>query len=133
LKEQSDGTQRMLDLIPTVNLIEQGEEVVFIDEIDRSLHPKMVKEFLTFLMSRKTKGQLIFTTHESHLLDLDIFRQDEIWFTEKNDVGATQMYPLSDFKPRYDLDIQKGYLAGRFGAIPFLGNLKDLMPAYETE
>ncbi|MNR06571.1 hypothetical protein D3C85_1226450 [compost metagenome] len=74
-----------------------------------------------------TKGQLIFTTHESNLLDLEIFRQDEIWFSEKNkNTGSTQLYSLSDFKPRYDLDIRKGYLKGRFGAIPFLANLEDL-------
>ena len=133
LNEQSDGTQRMLDLIPIINLIEEKNITLFIDEIDRSLHPKMAIEFMRFLMSRKTKGQLIFTTHESHLLDLEIFRQDEIWFAEKNEEGSTKMYPLSDFKPRYDLDIQKGYLAGRFGAIPFLGNLKDLMPADEIQ
>lgn len=133
LNEQSDGTQRMLDLIPIINLIEEEDITLFVDEIDRSLHPKMAIEFMRFLMSRKTKGQLIFTTHESHLLDLEIFRQDEIWFAEKNEEGSTKMYPLSDFKPRYDLDIQKGYLAGRFGAIPFLGNLKDLIPADEIQ
>ena len=133
LSEQSDGTQRILDLIPIISLLEQEATTIFVDEIDRSLHPTMAIEFLRFLMSRKTKGQLIFTTHESHLLDLDIFRQDEIWFTEKNEEGSTKMYPLSDYKPRYDLDIQKGYLAGRFGAIPFLGNLADLVPAYEIQ
>jgi uncharacterized protein len=131
LQEQSDGTQRILDLIPIITLLEKEGAVIFIDEIDRSLHPVMIIKFLSFIMAHKTKGQLIFTTHESHLLDLDIFRQDEIWFTEKDEVGATKMYPLSDFKPRYDLDIQKGYLGGRFGAIPFLGELKNLIPADE--
>ena len=76
--------------------------------------------------TKETKGQLIFTTHESQLLDLNIFRQDEIWFAEKNKEGATTLYPLSDFKVRPDLVLRKGYLNGRFGAIPFLGNLKDL-------
>lgn len=129
--EQSDGTKKILQLIPLLLAAELYEATVFIDEIERSLHPTMIKELLTYFMSRPTKGQLIFTTHESHLLDLDIFRQDEIWFTEKNEEGATRMYPLSDFKPRYDLDIQKGYLAGRFGAIPFIGNLKDLISTDE--
>ena len=73
-----------------------------------------------------TKGQLIFTTHESNLLDFTIFRQDEIWFAEKNKLGATQLYSLSEYKPRYDLDIRKGYLKGRFGAIPFTSELKKL-------
>ena len=131
LKEQSQGSQKIIELLPIIYYLQKKEQVIVIDEINTSLHPIMTKEFLKFLMSRPTKGQLIFTTHESHLLDLDIFRQDEIWFTEKNNEGATRMYPLSDFKPRYDLDIQKGYLAGRFGAIPFIGNLKDLMPTNE--
>lgn len=125
-EEQSDGTRRMLDLIPAIQKLTSDASVFFIDEIDRSLHPSMVKSLVEYFMSHDTQGQLVFTTHESNLLDLEIFRQDEIWFTEKDKDGATKMYPLSDFKPRYDLDIQKGYLAGRFGAIPFLGNLKDL-------
>lgn len=125
-EEQSDGARRMLDLIPAIQKMTNDSSVFFIDEIDRSLHPSMTKALIAYFMSRETKGQLVFTTHESNVLDLEIFRQDEIWFTEKDKTGATQMYPLSDYKPRYDLDIQKGYLAGRFGAIPFLGNLKDL-------
>ena len=133
LAEQSDGSKRILDLIPIINWLVAEDITIFIDEIDRSLHPKMAIEFIKFVMFQKTKGQLIFTTHESHLLDLEIFRQDEIWFTEKNKEGSTKMYPLSDFKPRYDLDIQKGYFAGRFGAIPFLGNLNELMPLHEVK
>ncbi|WP_432327511.1 AAA family ATPase [Mucilaginibacter sp. P25] len=86
-----------------------------------------MKEFIRKILSTSDrKGQLIFTTHESNLLDLDIFRQDEIWFAEKNKEGATSFYPLSDYEIRTDLDIRKGYLSGRFGAIPFLANLKDL-------
>ena len=125
-EEQSDGTRRLLDLIPAIHYVSNKPAVFFIDEIDRSLHPTMVKELLRYFMEHPAKGQLIFTTHESNLLDLEIFRQDEIWLTEKNKLGATTIYSLSDFKPRYDLDIRKGYLAGRFGAIPFLGNLNDL-------
>jgi hypothetical protein len=125
-EEQSDGTRRILDLIPAIQMLGNKPAVFFIDEMDRSLHPSMTKELIRYFLSQATKGQLIFTTHESNLLDLEIFRQDEIWLTEKDASGATKIYPLSDFKPRYDLDIRKGYLAGRFGAIPFLGNLKDL-------
>ena len=77
-------------------------------------------------MKTPTKGQIIFTTHDSHLLDLDIFRPDEIWFVEKNKTGRTKAYTMSDFKPRYDENIEKGYLMGRFGAIPYLGDLDKL-------
>jgi len=133
LDEESDGTRRLFDLLPAIELLINEESVFFIDEIGRSLHPSLLKEFLKLFLERKTKGQLIFTTHESYLLDLKIFRQDEIWFVEKDKTGSTKTYPLSEFKPRYDLDIRKGYLNGRFGAIPFLGNLSDLNSEYATE
>ncbi|MEO7047816.1 MAG: ATP-binding protein [Ferruginibacter sp.] len=124
--EESEGTQRLLDLLPmTYGLIHENR-VYVIDEIERSIHPILIKELLTKILSNDLSGQLIFTTHESILLDLEIFRQDEIWFAEKDNLGATSLYPLSDFKARFDLDVRKGYLNGRFGAIPFLGDLKAL-------
>lgn len=126
LGEESDGTQRLIDLIPALEVLTNQDIVLVIDEIGRSLHPSLLKEFLALFLRTKTKGQLIFTTHESNLLDLNLFRQDEIWFLEKDKKGSTKGYSLSDYKPRYDSDIRKGYLNGRFGAIPFLGNLKDL-------
>lgn len=126
LDEESDGTNRLLDFIPAFYGIIHADSVVIIDEIDQSIHPALLKELVRkFMTNPATKGQLIFTTHESNLLDQNLFRRDEIWFVEKQD-GATRMYPLSDFDIRLDLDIRKGYLNGRFGAIPFLGNLKDL-------
>jgi AAA15 family ATPase/GTPase len=128
LSEESDGTKRLLDFMPAFNNIIQQNFTYLIDEIDRSLHPSLLCMMIKKIMiDVTTKGQLIFTTHESNLLNLDIFRQDEIWFVEKDKkTGGTQMYSLSEFKPRYDLDIRKGYLKGRFGAIPFLANLQDL-------
>jgi len=126
LFEESDGTNRLFDFIAPFFEIINRESVVIIDEIDQSIHPALLKELVKkFMDNPATKGQLIFTTHESNLLDQQLFRRDEIWFVEKHD-GATQLYPLSDFDIRQDLDIRKGYLNGRFGAIPFLGNLKDL-------
>jgi uncharacterized protein len=124
--EQSDGSQRMLDLIPAIHMLTSKPCVFIIDEIDQSLHPLMTKTLVRHFMDHPAKGQLLFTTHEANLLDLEIFRQDEVWLTEKKDAGETALYSLSDFKPRKDLDVRKGYLAGRFGAIPFLGNLTDL-------
>jgi AAA15 family ATPase/GTPase len=128
LTEESDGTQRLLDFIPAFDKILNEDVTFIIDEIDQSLHPALLKVLVQKIMhEEKTRGQLIFTTHESNLLDLEIFRQDEIWFSEKDKSnGNTQLYSLSEFKPRYDLDIRKGYLKGRFGAIPFLANLQDL-------
>lgn len=125
--EESDGSRRLLDIVPSIDFAFNEDVTFIIDEINHSMHPSLTKELISlFLNKESSKGQIIFTTHESNLLDLNLFRQDEIWFTEKKSDGSTSIYPLSDFKPRYDLDIKKGYLQGRFGAIPFLGNLKDL-------
>lgn len=127
LFDESDGTRRLLDFIPVFAKILDSDTTFIIDEIDQSLHPALLDALVRKIMrDEKTQGQLIFTTHESSLLNLNIFRQDEIWFTEKDKTGATQLYSLSDFNPRYDLDIRKGYLKGRFGAIPFTADLKTL-------
>lgn len=135
LNEESDGTIRLLDFIPAFKDIFSKEKVYIIDEIERSLHPVLIKELVRkFSSDSKTKGQLIFTTHESNLLDQSIFRQDEIWFTEKDQNGSTDLYSLSDFKEHSTIDIRKGYLTGRYGSIPFLGNLQDLnWHIYDTQ
>jgi len=135
LSEESDGTKRLLEYIPAIQQIIENEVTYLIDEMERSVHALIIKEIIAkFSADQGTKGQLIFTTHESNLLDQDIFRQDEIWFVQKNSVGASEMYPLSDFKEHHTIDIQKGYLNGRYGAIPFLGNLHDLnWNKYATE
>jgi len=127
LKEESDGTQKLLEYIPAIKRLKEEDVTYIIDEIDRSLHPNILLDMMRSLMSGPLSGQLICTSHESNLLDCQIFRTDEIWFAEKSrDTGGTSMYPLSDFKPRHDLDICKGYLKGRFGAIPFLAHTEDL-------
>jgi len=127
IDQESDGTQRLLDILPIIHTAIKMPKVFIIDEINRSVHPTLTKELIKLFMDTKeTKGQLIFSTHEAQLLDLNIFRQDEIWFAEKNKSGATTLYPLSDFNVRSDLVLKNGYLNGRFGAIPFLGNLAEL-------
>ncbi len=125
--EESNGTVRLWDLLAAIYWVLTTPCVVIIDEIENSIHPYLLKELIRkFSENKETKGQLVFTTHESNLLDQEIFRQDEIWFAEKNTEGATSLFPMSDFNVRYDLDIRKGYLNGRFGAIPFLSNFNDL-------
>lgn len=125
ITEESDGTQRLLDLFPILyNLLSTKLDHVFvIDELERSLHPNLVRKFLEqYLGSNSKRGQLIVTTHESTLLDLDLLRRDEIWFVEKDKNGNSDLYSLEEFKPRADLDIRKGYLHGRYGAIPIIGS-----------
>jgi len=127
LDEESDGTVRLLDFVPAFKSVISEKKVFLVDEIERSIHPLLIKELVKkFSLDPNTKGQLIFTTHESNLLDQELFRQDEIWFAEKNKAGSTDLYSLSDFKEHKTIDIRKGYLNGRYGSIPFLGNLKDL-------
>jgi hypothetical protein len=128
LGDESDGTKRLLDLLPALHQMRKHGGVYFVDEIDRSMHPILVRGLLDFFLSScaNSPGQLIITTHESHLLDLSLLRRDEIWFAEKDREQATHLYSLADFQVRTDLKIQKHYLEGRFGAIPFLGNLGQL-------
>jgi AAA15 family ATPase/GTPase len=121
--EESAGTRRFFSLIgPWTDILDNGH-TVFVDEIETSLHPVLVKELLKLLLCSKNnpKGaQVVFTTHNPILLDGTLMRRDQVWFTEKSPVGATHLYPLTDYQPRKDEALAKGYLAGRYGAIPFM-------------
>lgn len=120
--EESDGTIRLMDLIPMLIDIKDNGSVYLIDELDRSMHPMMSYEIVrTYLdtMPEDSDSQIIFSTHESNLLTMDLLRPDEIWFVEKDNEGASHFTSLAEYKPRND--IRKGYLQGRYGAIPFFG------------
>lgn len=126
LSEESEGTQKLFNFIPAFYLLLFQKAVVIFDEIDQSIHSYLLKTLLEKVMKEvNMTGQIIFTTHESNLLDLGLFRQDEIWFANKDSHGATTFRSLSEYKPRYDLDIRKGYLNGRFGAIPNTSHLEN--------
>ncbi|MFZ4859174.1 MAG: AAA family ATPase [Desulfuromonadaceae bacterium] len=129
LADESDGTRRLLHLIPALHQLRTNGGVYVVDEIDRSMHPMLTLKFLEFFLKSCVgcHRQLIITTHESNLLNLDLLRRDEIWFAEKDKQGATRLYSLADFKIRKDLEIRKHYLQGRFGAVPFLGNIDRLL------
>lgn len=117
--EESDGTKRLFDLVDM--LMGKKEDVVFIvDELERSLHPKLTEHFLKLFMQahEADRVQLIFTTHEDTIMDQEIFRRDEIWFVERNNRNASKIYSLDRFKERYDKKLSKAYLEGRYGAIP---------------
>jgi AAA15 family ATPase/GTPase len=125
-EEESEGTQRLFSLIGLwIDSLNNGR-VLVVDELDTKLH-HLLNVFLIKLFNdstqNKNNAQLIFTTHNTNLLDQDIFRRDQIWFTEKNpSKGSTDLYSLIEFSPRKDKDIQKGYLTGRYGAIPFISD-----------
>lgn len=117
--EESDGTKRLFDLVDM--LMGKKEDVVFIvDELERSLHPKLTEHFLKLFMQAHAtdRVQLVFTTHEDTIMDQEIFRRDEIWFVERNNMNASKIYSLDRFKERYDKKLSKAYLEGRYGAIP---------------
>ncbi len=122
-EEESAGTRRFFSLVgPWADILDNGY-TVFVDEIETSLHPVLVKELLKLLFcsTNNPKGaQVVFTTHNPVLFDSALMRRDQIWFTEKTPGGATHLYPLTDYQPRKDEALAKGYLAGRYGAIPFL-------------
>ncbi len=126
--DESDGTKRLFDLLPL--FYERGEEcVIFVDEIDRSLHTNLTKHFLElfYTFTEEEKCQIIVTTHDSNLLDLDLLRQDEIWFVERKKDHSSRIYSLNKFRARFDKKIDKEYLLGRYGAIPiFQGDCLDL-------
>jgi uncharacterized protein len=127
-QEESDGTQRCLNLLPALYHVTRRNQVFVVDELDRSLHPllchALLKLFLAACPGRHQ--QMIVTTHETHLLDLDLLRRDEVWFIEKNRQQQSHLFSLGDLNARKDLRIEKGYLQGRFGGIPFIGDTKKL-------
>ncbi len=124
---ESDGTRRLIEYMPLLHEILKKDKVFVVDEIERSIHPIMIKTLMRKISdSHEAKGQIIFTTHESCLLDQSIFRPDEIWFAEKDVDQSTQLYPLSDYNIHKTANIENGYLNGRYGGIPFLSNLSDL-------
>lgn len=127
IDQESDGTRRLIEYMPLLYAVLKRDRVFVVDEIERSLHPIMIKTLMSKISdSKDALGQIIFTTHESCLLDLDIFRPDEIWFAQKDVDQATQLYPLSDYNVHNIANIENGYLNGRYGGIPFLSNLSDL-------
>lgn len=118
-KEESDGTRRLFELLDML-LNKANNKVYVVDEMERSLHPKLTSKFIELFdkLHSEQKIQLIFTTHESSIMDQELFRRDEIWFVERDKNNNSQVYSLDRFKERYDKKLSKAYLEGRYGAIP---------------
>lgn len=121
---ESDGTQRMFFLSALCKTAIDSGQTVLIDEIDTSLHPVLVQFLINMFNDKslnKNGAQLIFSTHDVSLLSLDFFRRDQVYFAEKSrSTGATTLYSLDEFSPRKTENIRRGYLQGRYGAIPFV-------------
>lgn len=129
ITEESIGTQVIFSIIPVIKDVIDNGKVLLIDEFDRSLHPyiaKYIVELFNDPKINKNNAQLIFNTHDTNLLDLELLRRDQIWFTQKSEETAeTILYALDDFSIRKTENVEKGYLLGRYGAVPFIVNSFD--------
>jgi len=125
--QESEGTKKVFALTgQLLETLHAGNPLV-IDELDARLHPLVTREIIRLFNSKETNpkhAQLIFMTHDTNLLDKDFLRRDQIWFTEKDRFGASHLYSLAEFKVRNDASYGKDYIQGKYGAIPFLGDLR---------
>ncbi len=126
LSEASFGTQIIFAFIPFIAEALKEQKILVVDELDKSLHPYLVQYIVRLfnnLEFNKSNSQLIFNTNDTNLLDLNLLRRDQIWFVEKdNENGQSDLYSLSDFSVRKNENIEKGYMLGRYGAVPFISN-----------
>lgn len=127
LVDESDGTRRLIDLAPMMYFAGRRPTVLVIDELDRSLHTSLAQRVVELFVERlPATSQLVFTTHDTNLLDCRVLRPDCIWFTEKGSSGATTLFSLGEFRPEQlevlRDDFEQGYLQGRFGGIPLFGD-----------
>lgn len=127
LDEESDGTQKMFAFAgPWLDVLDKGY-ILFIDELHDNLHPKLVQFLVELFHDKDTNSknaQLVFTTHETSILNQQAFRRDQIWFCEKDAAQSTRLYPLTDFSPRKGREnLELAYLSGRYGALPFVRKL----------
>lgn len=122
--EESDGTRALFAFAGPWLDVTENDRVLVVDELDTSLHPLLVHHLVKRLHHAGTKAQLIFTTHDTTLLSQKLLRRDQVWFMEKDTAkSSTRLYPLSDFSPRENEAVERGYLNGRYGGIPFLREL----------
>ena len=128
LEEESQGTQKLFRLALPVLQALRGGSVLIVDELESSLHPSLAQEIVNLFnnpIQNPNNAQLIFSTHDTNLLGTTlgepVLRRDQVWLTEKSPEGGTVLYPLTNYKPRKSENLERGYLQGRFGAIPFLG------------
>ena len=128
-RQESDGTKKLFALAGSLaQSLETGKTIV-VDELESKLHPLVTKEIVKLFnsnISNKKNAQLIFTTHDTNLLQGNHFRRDQIWFTEKDKYGSSHLYSLLEYKPRKDASFQKDYINGRYGAIPYIGDFNSL-------
>ena len=121
-ESESDGTVRLIHLSPMLYQMFHGRGTWFVDEADCHIHPVLMSYLLKSFLERSSDGaQIVVTLHDTNQMTHDIWRTDEIWFTEKRVDGSSDLYSLYQFQPRHDKNLEKGYLQGLYGALPCLG------------
>lgn len=128
--EESLGTQRIFNLAFRLVLVLNSKQLTIVDELGANIHPNIVRSIIKMFQNPKTNpnnAQLIFTSHDNTLQRNNLLRRDQIWFTQKRPDHSTELYPLTDFHVRNDLAIDKAYLDGRFGAVPFLPSDEEMI------
>ena len=134
-EQESSGTNKIFDLVGYMIFVLRSGMVLIVDELDSKLHPILTQEIIKLFNNPETNpknAQLIFTTHDTNLLGANLFRRDQIWFTEKDDFEATDMYSLLEFKDedgktiRKDRSFEVDYIRGRYGAIPYISNFQEI-------
>jgi hypothetical protein len=127
IHDESEGTRKLFEFAGGwIRALESGA-TLFVDELDRSLHPYMTR-FLVGVFQGATNeknAQLVFTTHDTTLMDAELLRRDQIWFVEKEADGSSKLYSLLEYRPRKDEAFERGYLKGRYGAVPLIGNIRN--------
>ena len=128
--EESDGTEKLFYMTgPLLDVLSKGS-ILFIDEMEARLHPLITRALIGLFNSKENnpKGaQLVCTTHDTNLLSNKLFRRDQIWFSEKDHFGCSHLYSLAELKVRNDASFESEYFEGRYGAIPFLGNVRQVV------
>lgn len=129
-EHESEGTRKLFSMSgPLIKALKRGE-VLIVDELDARLHPLLTKKIVKLFNSKESNpfgAQLIFTTQDTNLLDNTLFRRDQVWFVEKDQQGSSHLYSLAEFRVRSDKSFERGYIQGRFGAIPYLSNLQTVV------
>ena len=124
LAEESDGTKHLMALAPAIEKTLSNGGILIVDEIEKEMHPLLVEYIVARYQSKnsnKTGAQIVFTTHNTELLNMEVLRRDQIYFVDKDKkTGASELYNISEFSPHPDENIHKGYLVGKYGATPIL-------------
>ncbi len=129
-EDESAGTQKLFHISGLLIKILQAGEILIVDELDARLHPLIscaIVKLFNSPITNPRNAQLIFTTHDTNLLSANMFRRDQIWFTEKDRYGATDLYSLVEYEIPEDASFEQDYIAGKYGAIPFIGDLNRVL------